>query len=63
MIPIFLFLDKIGRRRLAIVGGVAMAIPHIIMAGIVSKYDGRWETNRAIGWFGVALICKCTPEF
>ena len=58
MIPIFLFLDKIGRRKLAIGGGIAMAVPHLIMAGIVSKYDGKWDANVGIGWFGVALVCK-----
>lgn len=57
-IPTFLFLDKIGRRKLAIFGGIAMGVPHIIMAGIVSKYNGKWENDPGIGWFGVALICK-----
>ncbi|KAK2604477.1 hypothetical protein N8I77_007404 [Diaporthe amygdali] len=55
-IPTFLFLDKMGRRKLAIFGGIAMGIPHIIMAGIVSKYNDSWESNPGIGWFGVALI-------
>ncbi|CAG9973773.1 unnamed protein product [Clonostachys byssicola] len=56
VIPVFMFLDKIGRRRLAIFGGIAMAIPHLIMSGIVSKYDGNWTSNSNMGWFGVALI-------
>ncbi|KAL1866184.1 hypothetical protein Daus18300_006848 [Diaporthe australafricana] len=54
-IPTFLFLDKMGRRKLAIFGGIAMGIPHIIMAGVVSKYN-KWESSPGIGWFGVALI-------
>lgn len=57
-IPTFLLIDKVGRRKLAIVGGFAMAVPHIIMAGIVGKYYSSWETHPGIGWFGVALICK-----
>ncbi|KAI1455137.1 general substrate transporter [Annulohypoxylon moriforme] len=55
-VPIFLFLDKLGRRKLAIFGGIGMGIPHIIMAGIVSKYNDKWADNQGIGWFGVALI-------
>ncbi|KAM0550290.1 hypothetical protein ACHAPJ_008960 [Fusarium lateritium] len=55
-IPTFLFLDKIGRRKLSIFGGIAMGIPHMIMAGIVSKYNGKWVENPGMGWFGVALI-------
>lgn len=58
-VPLLLFLEHLGRRSLSIIGGVAMGIPHLIMAGIVSKYNDKWETNTGIGWFGVALICKC----
>lgn len=59
-IPTFLFLDKVGRRKLAIFGGFAMGVPHLIMAGIVGKYDGKWASHQGMGWFGVALICRWT---
>jgi MFS family permease len=64
-IPTFLFLDKVGCRKLAIFGGIAMGIPHMIMAGIVSKYNNKWVENPGMGWFGVALICKypCSETF
>ncbi|KAG9504912.1 hypothetical protein J7337_004893 [Fusarium musae] len=55
-IPTFLYLDKMGRRKLAIFGGAAMAVPHLIMSGVVGKFDGKWEANLGMGWFGVALI-------
>ncbi|KAI8722753.1 MFS domain-containing protein [Fusarium sp. LHS14.1] len=55
-IPTFLYLDKVGRRKLAIYGGIAMAIPHLIMAGVVGKFNGKWDSNQGMGWFGVALI-------
>lgn len=57
-IPTFLYLDKMGRRKLAIAGGFAMGIPHIIMAGIVGKFSSNWEAHQAMGWLGVALVCK-----
>ncbi|RMJ05048.1 hypothetical protein CDV36_014278 [Fusarium kuroshium] len=55
-IPTFLFLDKVGRRKLAIFGGIAMGIPHMIMAGVVNKYNNKWADHPGMGWFGVALI-------
>ncbi|KAI8680701.1 MFS domain-containing protein [Fusarium sp. Ph1] len=55
-IPTFLYLDKVGRRKLAICGGIAMAIPHLIMAGVVGKFNNKWDSNQGMGWFGVALI-------
>lgn len=57
-IPVFLYLDKMGRRKTAIFGGIAMGIPHIIMAGIVGKFSSDWESHKGAGWFGVALICE-----
>jgi MFS family permease len=57
-IPTFIYLDKMGRRKLAIIGGFAMGIPHMIMAGIFGKFNDKWEANRGVGWLGVALICK-----
>lgn len=55
-LPAFALFDKIGRRNIAIIGGIAMCIPHAIMAGIVNKFDGKWSANTGIGWFGVALV-------
>lgn len=57
-IPIFLYLDSIGRRKLGVIGGIAMGIPHVIMAGVVGKFSSDWEGHKAMGWLGVALICK-----
>ncbi|RDW78677.1 uncharacterized protein DSM5745_05529 [Aspergillus mulundensis] len=55
-LPTFFFLDQMGRRPIAIFGGLAMSIPHFIMAGVVGKYAGNWSAHPAMGWFGVALI-------
>lgn len=49
-------LDKIGRRKLAIGGGIGMAIPHAILAGLVGTYNGKWQSNPAAAWVGVALV-------
>ncbi|GAW26941.1 putative quinate transport protein [Rosellinia necatrix] len=54
-VPALLFLDKVGRRKIAIGGGFAMAVPHIITAGIVGKFGANWTQHVAVGWFGVAL--------
>ncbi|CAG7924833.1 unnamed protein product [Penicillium olsonii] len=55
-IPTLVYLDKIGRRKLAIFGGIAMAIPHLIMAGIYERFSDKWTSHKGAGWFGVALI-------
>ncbi|KAI1357541.1 general substrate transporter [Xylaria arbuscula] len=55
-VPTLIFLDNFGRRTIAITGGFAMAVPHIITAGLVGKFGDSWEDHTAVGWFAVALI-------
>lgn len=53
---IILVLDQVGRRKLAIAGGIAMAIPHAILAGLVGAFNTSWQSHPGPAWFGVALI-------
>ncbi|KAL4963638.1 sugar porter family MFS transporter [Aspergillus stella-maris] len=55
-IPILVYLDRVGRRTLAIAGGLAMAVPHLIMCGMMNKFSSDWPSHRGIAWFCVALI-------
>ncbi|KAL4877970.1 general substrate transporter [Aspergillus karnatakaensis] len=55
-IPILIYLDRVGRRTLAIAGGIAMAIPHLVMSGLMNRFSSDWPSNRGIAWFCVALI-------
>lgn len=61
-VPIMLYLDKAGRRKLAIYGGTTMAIPHLVMAGLMDRFSSDWATHQAVGWFCVALICKLSAS-
>lgn len=56
-IPIIFCLDSVGRRPLAIIGGCAMAIPHLVIAGLMGKYSSDWAAHEVAGWVCVALIC------
>lgn len=51
-----IFLDQMGRRKLAIGGGIAMGIPHAILAGLVATYNSSWASNAGPAWFSVALV-------
>ena len=56
-IPIIFCLDRVGRRPLAIIGGCAMGIPHLVIAGLMGKYSSDWAAHEVAGWVCVALIC------
>ncbi|PYI21799.1 MFS monosaccharide transporter [Aspergillus violaceofuscus CBS 115571] len=50
----FVTIDKIGRRPLAILGGLGMGICYIIIAALTAVYGPDWS-NKAAGWACVAM--------
>ncbi|KAF2159837.1 hypothetical protein M409DRAFT_70735 [Zasmidium cellare ATCC 36951] len=51
-----IYLDQMGRRRLAIAGGIMMGIPHAILAGLVGSFNTSWQSHPGPAWFAVALV-------
>lgn len=51
----FFIIDKVGRRPLAILGGVGGAVTWGIMAILVGLYSSDWESNSSAGWASVAM--------
>lgn len=58
VIPAMLFIDKIGRRALAIWGAIGMGASHAIMSGIYGAFGNAWESHSAAGWACVAFVCE-----
>lgn len=55
-IPAVLWIDRVGRKPVLTIGALAMATCHIIIAVIVSKNAGRWESQAAAGWAAVVFV-------
>ena len=55
-VPAILYMDRFGRTKLLMAGAVGMCISHIIVAGILGKYEGNFAEHRSAGWAGVAFI-------
>lgn len=51
----FFIIDRVGRRPLAIFGGVGGAVSWGIMAILVGIFSHDWKTNVAAGWGCVAM--------
>ncbi|KAF4459331.1 Sugar inositol transporter [Fusarium albosuccineum] len=49
-------MDRFGRRKLLLGGGVCMFLSHFIISILVGKYSGRWADNTAAGWASVAFL-------
>lgn len=62
-IPAVLWIDKVGRKPVLVVGAIGMAICHIIIAAIFGTFEDRWEENTAAGWAAVAMIWLFVVHF
>lgn len=51
----FVLIDKIGRRPLAIGGGLGNMTCFVIIAALVGKYEGIWANHTSAGWACVAM--------
>lgn len=55
-IPAVLWIDKLGRKPVLIVGAIGMATCHIIIAVIFAKNEHQWDSHPAAGWAAVAMV-------
>lgn len=55
-IPAVLYIDRVGRKPVLVVGALGMALCHFIIAILVAKNENQWETQRAAGWAAVAMV-------
>ncbi|KAF2201496.1 MFS sugar transporter-like protein [Delitschia confertaspora ATCC 74209] len=55
-IPAVMWVDKLGRKPILVVGAVGMATCHIIIAVIVAKDQHDWPGHKAAGWAAVAMV-------
>ncbi|KAI9036116.1 uncharacterized protein KD926_002257 [Aspergillus affinis] len=60
-IPIAVFLDRVGRRRLAVLGGVIMAILHLVMAELMGKFGGDWPSHQAVDLYVLSYSMSYGP--
>ncbi|KAM5343408.1 hypothetical protein ACJ41O_011945 [Fusarium nematophilum] len=49
-------MDRFGRRRLLLGGGVCMIVSHFIISVLVGKYQNSWESHKTEGWVSVAFL-------
>lgn len=62
-IPAVLYVDKLGRKPVLIVGAVGMALCHFIIAIITAKNEDSWPSHRAAGWAAVVMVWLFVVHF
>lgn len=51
-----MYIDKLGRKPVLIIGAIGMASCHFIVAAIYGQYIGRWDSNKSAGWAAVVMV-------
>ncbi|KAL1621912.1 hypothetical protein SLS56_008990 [Neofusicoccum ribis] len=62
-IPAVMYVDKLGRKPVLIVGALGMATCHIIIAVIVAKNQYQWPTHQSAGWAAVVMVWLFVVHF
>ncbi|KAI9051852.1 hypothetical protein LZ554_004113 [Drepanopeziza brunnea f. sp. 'monogermtubi'] len=55
-IPSVLYIDRLGRKPVLIVGAIGMAVCHVIIACIVAAFRDSWDENKVAGWAAVSMV-------
>ncbi|GIJ84549.1 hypothetical protein Asppvi_003396 [Aspergillus pseudoviridinutans] len=55
-IPAVIWIDKLGRKPVLVVGAIGMAACHFIIASIFAQNENQWDTHKAAGWAAVAMV-------
>lgn len=51
-----MYVDKLGRKPVLIVGAIGMASCHLIIAGISGAFENDWPVHKAGGWAAVVMV-------
>lgn len=55
-VPAVLWIDRVGRKPVLVVGAIGMATCHIIIAVIFAKNVDNWDNHKSAGWAAVAMV-------
>lgn len=58
VVPAMMYIDRLGRRGLAIWGAVGMGTAHAVMSGVYGAFGDVWPENPAAAWTCVAFVCE-----
>ncbi|PIL33584.1 MFS general substrate transporter [Ganoderma sinense ZZ0214-1] len=61
--PAIIFIDRLGRRPLLRWGSIAMALSHLVIAVLISRYSTEWSTHALAAWVSVGCVYTFTAAY
>jgi hypothetical protein len=55
-IPAIMYMDRWGRRKVLIIGGIGMGISQLIVGTIYAVYKDSWASHKSAGWAAASFV-------
>lgn len=62
-IPAIMYMDRWGRRKVLIAGGIGMAISQLIVGTIYTVYKSSWASHKSAGWAAAVFVWVYIANF
>nr|XP_036574323.1 MFS sugar transporter [Colletotrichum truncatum]XP_036582396.1 MFS sugar transporter [Colletotrichum truncatum]KAF6780735.1 MFS sugar transporter [Colletotrichum truncatum]KAF6791100.1 MFS sugar transporter [Colletotrichum truncatum] len=62
-IPAIMFMDRWGRKKVLIVGGIGMGVSQLIVGTLYAVYKDSWASNKAAGWATAVFVWTYIANF
>ncbi|KAG8875663.1 hypothetical protein FRB97_004824 [Tulasnella sp. 331] len=54
--PTVMYLDRMGRKPVLIIGAIGMAVCHTMLAILSGVYENSWPEHKVAGWWAVVFV-------
>ncbi|KAI8289918.1 hypothetical protein K4K60_007384 [Colletotrichum sp. SAR11_57] len=62
-IPAIMFMDRWGRKKVLIIGGVGMGVSQLIVGTLYAVYKDSWASNKSAGWAAAVFVWTYIANF
>ncbi|GKT48112.1 major facilitator-type transporter ecdD [Colletotrichum spaethianum] len=62
-IPAIMFMDRWGRKKVLLIGGVGMGLSQLIVGTLYAVYRDSWESNKSAGWTAAFFVWTYIANF
>ncbi|KAG7050138.1 sugar transporter [Colletotrichum scovillei] len=62
-IPAIMFMDRWGRKKVLLIGGVGMGVSQLIVGTLYAVYKDSWGSNKSAGWAAAFFVWAYIANF
>lgn len=62
-IPAIMFMDRWGRKKVLIIGGIGMGVSQLIVGTLYAVYKDSWASNKSAGWAAAVFVWTYIANF